>query len=272
MALRSARSAPPSVDPSSQSPVLQTPAARTPARRTLVRGLGAVTLAALLSAHGAGFSGVAHAQGGAATSAQRATGTAPPPPPLTEGPVLVIGDSLSAEYGLRRGSGWVDLLGERLASQKPPRPVINASISGDTTSGGRARLPALLSRHQPALVIVELGANDALRGLDLAMTEAKLRDMLARSRVAGARTVLLGMMMPPNYGKAYGDRFVATFERAAQAEHAALVPFFLEGVVDRPDWFQADRIHPTEAAQPRLFENVWPTVGQTLGIRPGPRR
>ena len=193
-------------------------------------------------------------------------------PPLRDGPVLVVGDSLSAEYGLRRGSGWVDLLGKQLAAMKPPRQVINASISGDTTSGGRARLPDLLSRHQPALVVVELGANDALRGLDLAMTEANLRDMLKRSHEAGARTVLLGMMMPPNYGKAYGERFVAIFERAAQAEAAGLVPFFLAGVAERPDWFQDDRIHPTEAAQPTLAANVWPTVQARLQATPTVRR
>ena len=276
MALRSVRSAPQSAAP------LLTPQPVTPGRlrRVVVQGLGGLALGACGLTAMLGSGAARAAAPGTSASPARATpgpsgagtGASGSQPPLADGPVLVVGDSLSAEYGLRRGSGWVDLLGERLAAQKSPRQVINASISGDTTLGGRARLPGLLSRHQPALVIVELGSNDALRGLDLAMTEANLRDMLARSRAAGARTVLLGMMMPPNYGKAYGDRFVATFERAAQAEQAALVPFFLEGVAERPDWFQADRIHPNEAAQPRLFDNVWPTVGHVLGVQTQARR
>lgn len=176
----------------------------------------------------------------------------------TSGPILVLGDSLSAEYGLQRGSGWVDLLVKRLAGRRPPGPsVVNASISGDTTAGGRNRLPTLLQRHQPSIVIIELGGNDALRGLDLKMTEANLRAMLSDAKKAGAVTLLLGMMLPPNYGKAYGDRFSAVFKSAAQAEQSPLVPFFLQGVAEHNELFQADRIHPTEQAQPRMLDNVW---------------
>jgi acyl-CoA thioesterase-1 len=178
--------------------------------------------------------------------------------------ILVVGDSLSAEYGLRRGSGWVELLGERLQGKGKPFAVANASVSGETTAGGRSRIASLLERHRPAIVVIELGANDALRGLDLAATEANLREMIRASRKAGARPLVLGMMLPPNYGRAYGERFQALFPKVAQAEKAALVPFFLDGVADRMEYFQADRIHPNESAQPRLLENVWPVLSRLL--------
>ncbi|MFT3803683.1 MAG: arylesterase [Burkholderiaceae bacterium] len=183
--------------------------------------------------------------------------------------MVVVGDSLSAEYGLQRGAGWVDLLARRLAARRPPGPaVVNASISGDTTAGGRNRLPALLDKHRPSIVIIELGGNDALRGLDLKMTETNLRAMLADAKKAGAATLLLGMMVPPNYGKAYGDRFSGVFKAAAQAEKSALVPFFLEGVAEHNDLFQADRIHPNEQAQPQMLDNVWPALEPLLqGLR-----
>jgi len=180
--------------------------------------------------------------------------------------VLVLGDSLSAEYGLRRGSGWVALLEQRLTEQKLPWRVVNASISGDTTSGGRSRLPALLAQHKPAVVVIELGGNDALRGLPLEMTEANLRAMAQAARAAGARVLVVGMQVPPNYGAAYTQRFANTFSEVAKAEKAALVPFLLKDVADGKDplaLFQADRIHPNEAAQPTLLANVWPTL-QTL--------
>jgi len=178
--------------------------------------------------------------------------------------LLVVGDSLSAEYGLRRGSGWVALLEARLAAASRPWRVVNASISGETTAGGAGRIADLLARHRPAAVVIELGANDALRGLDLTLTERNLRDMVRRSKAEGARVLMLGIQVPPNYGRAYTERFGATFARVAQAEQVPLVPFFLDGVAQRPELFQADRIHPTEQAQPRILENVWPSLSRLL--------
>lgn len=181
--------------------------------------------------------------------------------------VLVLGDSLSAEYGLKRGSGWVALLERRLAEQKSSYRVVNASISGDTTSGGRSRLPALLSQHKPAVVIIELGGNDALRGLPLEMTEQNLLAMAQAARKAGARVLIAGMQVPPNYGTAYSQRFAQSFVQVAQAEKAALVPFLLKDVADTKDplaLFQADRIHPNEQAQPVLLANVWPVLSSLL--------
>lgn len=173
--------------------------------------------------------------------------------------ILVVGDSLSAEYGLQRGSGWVALLEKRLAQEKIAAGVVNASISGDTTSGGRSRLPALLAQHKPAVVIVELGGNDALRGLPLAMTERNLAEMARASKAAGARVLLAGMQVPPNYGRQYNEDFAALFDKVARAEGTALLPFLLKGVGDAPnasELFQPDRIHPTEAAQPFMLERV----------------
>jgi acyl-CoA thioesterase-1 len=188
---------------------------------------------------------------------------APPARPV----VLVVGDSLSAEYGLLRGSGWVALLEQRLAREKVYAAVVNASVSGDTTAGGRSRLPALLKQHAPAVVVIELGANDALRGLPLDMTERNLVAMGEAVRSAGAQVLLLGMRLPPNYGRAYGEDFAARYQRAAQQVGARLVPFFLKGVADAEDptaLFQADRIHPREAAQPMLLDNVWPVLRPML--------
>lgn len=159
------------------------------------------------------------------------------------------------------------LLARRIESRKLPYAVVNASISGETTSGGRTRLPALLERHTPSIVVIELGGNDALRGLPITATEANLREMARAVRQAGARPFVLGMMMPPNYGRAYGDQFAAIYKRVADAEKAPLVPFFLEGIGDRMDLFQADRIHPTEAAQPIMLDNVWPTLERMLVAR-----
>ena len=181
--------------------------------------------------------------------------------------VLVLGDSLSAEYGLKRGSGWVELLRQRMDQHKPSAKVINASISGDTTSGGRSRLPALLKTHRPAVVVIELGGNDALRGLPMNMTQGNLLAMTQQAQAAGAKVLLLGMQMPPNYGPDMARQFEAAYAQVAKSQKAALVPFFLKGVGDDPDplkWFQADRIHPNEAAQPRLLANVWPTLKKQL--------
>jgi acyl-CoA thioesterase I len=184
-------------------------------------------------------------------------------PPL----VLVVGDSLSAEYGLARGSGWVALLEKRLAQQKLAATVVNASISGDTTSGGRTRLAALLAQHRPTHVVLELGGNDALRGLPLSMTQDNLREMVRAAKTAGARVLVVGMQVPPNYGRQYAQDFAALFARVAQAEGASLVPFLLAGVADGPQadsLFQPDRIHPNAAAHPRILDNVWPVLAPLL--------
>lgn len=181
--------------------------------------------------------------------------------------ILVVGDSLSAEYGLTRGTGWVALLQKQLSQVKPGVEVINASISGDTTSGGRSRLTALLQKHQPSHVIIELGGNDALRGLPLNMTQDNLLAMTRLAQTAGAQVIMLGMQMPPNYGPDMARQFEAAYAQVAKSQKAALVPFFLKGIGDDPEplkWFQADRIHPNEAAQPRMLANVWPTLKKQL--------
>ncbi len=181
--------------------------------------------------------------------------------------ILVVGDSLSAEYGLARGTGWVALLQKQVAQEKPGTEVINASISGDTTSGGRSRLPALLNKHRPTHVIIELGGNDALRGLPMTMTQSNLLDMTKQAQSAGAQVLLLGMQMPPNYGPDMARQFEAAYAQVAKSQKAALVPFFLKGIGDDPEplkWFQADRIHPNEAAQPRMLANVWLTLKKQM--------
>lgn len=181
--------------------------------------------------------------------------------------LLVLGDSLSAEYGLQRGTGWVALLQKRLVEQGSTVNVVNASISGDTTSGGRSRLPALLAKHQPILVIVELGGNDALRGLPLAMTQDNLNAMTLAAKGVGAKVLLLGMQVPPNYGPDYNRQFASAFATVAKQNKVALVPFLLKGVADTPDantLFQSDRIHPNEKAHPTLLETVWPSVRKLI--------
>ncbi|MFZ2123597.1 MAG: arylesterase [Rhodoferax sp.] len=181
--------------------------------------------------------------------------------------LLVLGDSLSAEYGLKRGTGWVALLEQKLQAEKIKAEVVNASISGDTSSGGRARLPALLAQHQPKLVVIELGSNDALRGLPLDMTRDNLLAMTRLAQQHGAKVLLLGMQVPPNYGRDYTQRFARMYVEVAKTTRSALVPFFLKGIADVPDsmaWFQADRIHPREEAHPRLLANVWPAIKKEL--------
>ena len=181
--------------------------------------------------------------------------------------ILVVGDSLSAEYGLKRGTGWVALMEQRLATEKMTATVINASISGDTTSGGRSRLAALLQTHKPTVLVIELGGNDALRGLPLSMTHDNLRAMTRTAQAAGAKVLLIGMEMPPNYGQDYANRFAATYRDVAKETKAALVPFLLKNVADGPDatrLFQNDRIHPLEAAHPIILNNVWPTLKKMI--------
>ena len=181
--------------------------------------------------------------------------------------ILVVGDSLSAEYGLQRGSGWVALLATRLGREHPEATVVNASISGDTTAGGLARLPALLRQHAPTLVVLELGGNDALRGLPLETSRANLTEMAKLAKAVGARVLILGMQIPPNYGRSYGERFAAMFDEVARGQGAALVPFMLKGVADGPQaesMFQADRIHPVASAHPIILGNVWPVLEPLL--------
>jgi len=173
----------------------------------------------------------------------------------------------SAEYGIARGSGWVALLEKKLAAEKIAAKVVNASVSGDTTAGGRARLPALLKAHQPAVVVIELGSNDALRGLSLDMTEANLLAMTQAAQAAGARVLLVGMQVPPNYGADHGRRFAELFAKVARSQRAALVPFLLKGVADRADplaLFQQDRIHPVAEAHPIILGNLWPEIQKLL--------
>lgn len=199
----------------------------------------------------------------ALASAGFASSAAAAAPPV----ILVLGDSLSAEYGLARGQGWVTLLQQRLAKSMPQARVVNASVSGDTTSGGRARLASLLRQHKPTVVMIELGGNDALRGLPISGTRDNLQAMTRASQAAGAKVLLLGMQVPPNYGGAYGRDFSAVFPEVARDNKAALLPFLLTGIADAPDamtWFQADRIHPTAKAQPRMLENVWPHLQPLL--------
>jgi acyl-CoA thioesterase-1 len=178
--------------------------------------------------------------------------------------ILVLGDSISAAYGLPPGVGWTDLLQKRLKERGYPHRVVNASISGDTTAGGRSRLPALLSRHKPAIVVIELGGNDGLRGGSLASSRDNLVAMTTAAKAAGARPMIVGMRLPPNYGPAYTRQFDALFADVAKAQGAPLVPFFFDGFAEDRGQFQPDGIHPTEAAQPRLLDNVWPTLERML--------
>jgi acyl-CoA thioesterase-1 len=171
--------------------------------------------------------------------------------------ILVLGDSLSAEYGLARGTGWVHLLEQQLEKDKSPWTVFNASISGETSSGGISRLPSLLTQKQPGIVMIELGANDALRGLPIAQTETNLRRMIQMSKKSGARVLLFGIQIPTNYGQSYTTQFKKLYQQLANEEQIELLPFFLEGVASKPELFQADRLHPNVKAQSILFKNVW---------------
>jgi acyl-CoA thioesterase-1 len=179
--------------------------------------------------------------------------------------LVVVGDSISAGYGLPAGVGWVDLLAARLKERGYPQRVVNASISGDTTAGGRARLPALLSQNRPAIVIVELGGNDGLRGGDLKATRENLDAMVTAIQRTGAKVMIVGMRLPPNYGPAYTREFETLYMAVSNAHKVPLVPYFFDGVGEHNELFQPDRIHPTAAAQPRLLDNVWPALLPLLG-------
>ena len=181
--------------------------------------------------------------------------------------VLVVGDSLSAEYGIARGSGWVALLEQKLKAQNIDARIVNASISGDTTSGGRARLPALLQQHKPNLVVLELGANDGLRGLPVPAAEDNLRSMIGLAQKNRAKVVLVGMRMPPNYGRAYTERFAGMYKELSGEFKVPLVPFMLDGVAQEAANFQADRLHPLATVHPTILANIWPTFSALIKAR-----
>jgi len=179
--------------------------------------------------------------------------------------LLVFGDSLSAGYGVAAGQGWVSLLQAKLRDQGYGFQVVNASVSGETTTGGLARLPRALKVHEPAVVVVELGANDGLRGLPLATTQSNLRQLVHDAAQGGRKVLLLGMRMPPNYGERYTAGFEAMYRDVAHQEHVVLLPFLLAGVADKPQLMQADGLHPNERGQPVLLDNAWPMLHPLLG-------
>ena len=201
----------------------------------------------------------------AALAALASLGASAATPPV----ILIVGDSISAAYGLAPTSGWAALLQQRLAAQRFPHQVVNASISGDTTANGRARLDALLAQHRPAITVIELGGNDGLRGGSIAAMRSNLDAMTAAAQKAGSRVLLVGMRVPPNYGAGYARDFAAAFADVAERYKAPLVPFLFEGFAEDSTLFQPDRVHPTAPAQTRLLDNVWPKL-QTLLGRAGP--
>ncbi|AHL33006.1 esterase [Pseudomonas brassicacearum] len=180
------------------------------------------------------------------------------------GTVLIVGDSISAAFGLDTRQGWVALLEQRLKAEGFDDKVINASISGDTSSGGQARLPALLAAHKPDLVILELGGNDGLRGQPPTQLQQNLAVMIDSSRASGAKVLLLGMQLPPNYGRRYTDAFARVYSTLAEEKKVPLVPFFLKDIGGVPGMMQGDGLHPSVAAQGKLLENVWPTLKPLL--------
>ncbi|MGH8211977.1 MAG: arylesterase [Rhodanobacteraceae bacterium] len=190
---------------------------------------------------------------------------AAPPKTASGKTILLLGDSLSAAHNIELDRGWPSLLQARLLEMRPPRTLINASISGETTSSGSSRLPGLLKTYRPALVILELGANDGLRGLPLAQIRANLQSMIRECRADGAKVLLLGIELPVNYGPQYRDGLRTIYAQLAKENQAALVPFLLQGIALDPKAMQDDGLHPTAAAQPRVLENVWPALAPMLG-------
>jgi acyl-CoA thioesterase-1 len=185
--------------------------------------------------------------------------------------IVVVGDSLSAAYGIEKQRGWVALLQQRLHEQGLDYEVVNASITGDTTRGGLSRLPAMLERERPAVLIIALGGNDGLRGLSPEQTLNNLRGMIEEGRAAGANILLLGVKLPLNYGRAFGEKFHRVYLELAREEQVALVPFFLEGVAETRELMQPDGIHPGVAAQPRILDNVWVVLEPLLQTVPAGR-
>jgi len=178
--------------------------------------------------------------------------------------ILVMGDSLSAAYNLETSQGWVALLQQRLAAEGYDYTVVNASISGETSSGGLTRLPAALAEHKPVIVILELGANDGLRGTPVAVLQDNLGQMLKLSSAAGAKTLMLGILMPPNYGGPYTRQFAAVFPALAKQYRVPLLPFLLDGVVQHRELMQEDGLHPLAAGEPKVLDNVWPKLKPLL--------
>jgi acyl-CoA thioesterase-1 len=209
---------------------------------------------------------------GCSEAAAPATSPAPAPrapapsvQPAAQGPaVLVLGDSLSAAYGLSPSEGWVALTAQRIAKEAPGWRVVNASISGETTAGGAARIAGELARNKPEVVVLALGANDGLRGLPLEQTRANLEHMVRAAKGAGARVLLVGMRMPPNLGRAFTEGFEQNFRTVAKQEEVALLPFLLEPIAQERSAFQPDELHPTAAVQPRLRDHVWPALAPLL--------
>lgn len=187
-----------------------------------------------------------------------------PAAPAATRTVLVFGDSLSAGYGLPKEKAWVSLLIERLQSERLDYTVANASISGETTAGGRRRIEAALTQHQPAVVLLALGANDGLRGHSVDAMRDNLEAIIAACRKSKSQVVLVGMRLPPNYGSAYADKFHAVFAQVAKKHNLALAPFLLDGFGDKPEWFQPDGIHPAARAQPVMLDTVWKALGPLL--------
>lgn len=197
-------------------------------------------------------------------------GASPQPTAKHAGPtILVFGDSLSAAFGIPRESGWVQLLAKRLEAAKSPYRVVNASVSGETSAGGRTRLPEVLRAHRPAVLVLALGANDGLRGLPPAETARNLEAMIRLARKQGAAVLLVGMRLPPNYGGDYTRKFQALFADVARSSRVRRVPFLLEGVAVQRERFQADGLHPDARAQPVLLDNVWRELAPMLKTRPG---
>lgn len=200
----------------------------------------------------------------ASQAAQAGTGRVPAQPQRASKTVLVMGDSLSAAYGMAASKGWVSLLDARMRTSHPGWSMVNASVSGETTAGGVSRLPRQLQRVKPAVVVIELGANDGLRGLPLASMRANLDRMIRLSKASGAKVLLVGMRMPPNLGRAYTDGFATTYTQLAKQHGVALLPFFLEPIMLDRGAFQRDNLHPTEAAQAKLANHVWPALQPLL--------
>jgi acyl-CoA thioesterase-1 len=196
--------------------------------------------------------------------ARKPTAAAVAPTPKSQRAVLVMGDSLSAAYGLSASQGWVALTAQKIAKDKPGWRVVNASISGETTAGGAARIATELSRHKPAVVVIELGANDGLRGLPVAQTRANLAKMIAAAKTANAKVLLIGMRMPPNYGPDYTRSFEQAFADLAREHRTAFVPFLLQPIALDDRAFQADRMHPVASAQPKLRDHVWTALSPLL--------
>ena len=185
-------------------------------------------------------------------------------PPPTQPSILIFGDSLSAAYGIGEDEGWVTLLAERLKQENSKLQVINGSVSGETTTGGRARLPSLLERYAPTYVLIELGGNDGLRGLPLALMRENLTEMITLSKASGATVLIAGMQIPPNYGPRYTEPFYAQYAELAEEFDLYLIPFLIDGIPQQPALMQADGIHPKAEAQSMILDNVWPVLREAM--------